>query len=89
LAQSLELPISIFIIIIIGITGAFVDDGRLPRSVHPLSFLGVILVCYIVLYAYPNKGGTFAVPHIGNGVTTAWFPTMWPWGVQIIRGATG
>lgn len=88
-AQLLNLPISIFSIVIIGITGAFADNGRLPRPVYPLSFLGIILICYGVLYAYPNNGGVLAATLIGNGVTSAWFPMMWPWRVQTIHGATG
>lgn len=88
-AQLLNLPISIFSIVIIGITGAFADNGRLPRPVYPLTFLGVILICYGVLYAYPSTGAVFAATLIGNGVTSAWFPMMWPWRVQTIRGATG
>jgi hypothetical protein len=88
-AQLLNLPISIFSIIVIGITGVFADNGRLPRPVYPLSFLGVILICYGVLYAYPSNGGVFAATLIGNGVTSAWFPMMWPWRVQTISGATG
>ena len=88
-AQLLNLPISIFSIIVIGITGLFADNGRLPRPVYPLSFLGVILICYGVLYAYPSNGGVFAATLIGNGVTSAWFPMMWPWRVQTISGATG
>ncbi|KAJ4401495.1 hypothetical protein N0V91_007929 [Didymella pomorum] len=88
-AQLLNLPISVFSIIIIGISGAFADNGRLPRPFYPLSFLGVILMCYGVLYAYPNNGGVFAATLIGNGVTSAWFPMMWPWRVQTVRGATG
>ena len=88
-AQLLNLPISIFSIIVIGITGAFADNGRLPRPVYPLSFLCVILICYGVLYAYPNNGGVLAATLIGNGVTSAWFPMMWPWRVQTTKGATG
>jgi predicted MFS family arabinose efflux permease len=88
-AQLLNLPISVFSIIIIGISGAFADNGRLPRPFYPLSFLGVIFMCYGVLYAYPNNGGVFAATLIGNGVTSAWFPMMWPWRVQTVRGATG
>ncbi|KAJ4366753.1 hypothetical protein N0V95_000082 [Ascochyta clinopodiicola] len=88
-AQLLNLPISIFSIIVIGVTGAFADNGRLPRPVYPLSFLGIILICYGVLYAYPSNGGVLAATLIGNGVTSAWFPMMWPWRVQTTRGATG
>ncbi|KAF3009983.1 hypothetical protein E8E13_011331 [Curvularia kusanoi] len=88
-AQLLNLPISVFSIVVIGITGAFADNGRLPRPVYPLFFLGIILICYGVLYAYPSNGGVFAATLIGNGVTSAWFPMMWPWRVQTIRGVTG
>lgn len=88
-AQLLNLPISLFSIAVIGVTGAFADNGRLPRPLYPLFFLGIILVCYGVLYAYPNKGGVYAATLIGNGVTSAWFPMMWPWRVQTTSKATG
>ncbi|KAJ4354047.1 uncharacterized protein N0V89_005780 [Didymosphaeria variabile] len=68
-AQLLNLPISIFSIIVIGITGASADNGRLPRPLYPLSFLIVILAC--------------------NGLTSAWYPMMWPWRVQTTSKATG
>lgn len=88
-AQLLNLPISIFSIIVIGITGAFADNGRLPRPVYPLSFLCIILACYGTLYAYPNNGGVYAATLIGNGLTSAWYPMMWPWRVQTTSKATG
>ena len=88
-AQLLNLPISLFSIFIIAITGAFADNGRLPRPLYPLSFLVVILICYGVLYSYPNKGGVYAATLIGNGLTSAWFPMMWPWRVQTTSKATG
>ncbi|KAF2635945.1 MFS general substrate transporter [Massarina eburnea CBS 473.64] len=88
-AQLLNLPISLFSIFVIGVTGAFADNGRLPRPLYPLSFLGIILISYGVLYAYPNKGGVYAATLIGNGVTSAWYPMMWPWRVQTTSKATG
>ncbi|KAJ4302875.1 hypothetical protein N0V90_001766 [Kalmusia sp. IMI 367209] len=88
-AQLLNLPISIFSIIVIGVTGSFADNGRLPRPVYPLTFLCVILICYGTLYAYPNSGGVYAATLIGNGLTSAWYPTMWPWRVQTTSKATG
>lgn len=48
-AQLLNLPISVFSILVIGISGAFADNGKLPRPLYPLSFLCVILICYGVL----------------------------------------
>ncbi|KAF2446407.1 MFS general substrate transporter [Karstenula rhodostoma CBS 690.94] len=88
-AQLLNLPISIFSIIVIGVTGAFADNGRLPRPIYPLSFLCIILACYGTLYAYPSTGGVFAATLIGNGLASAWFPMMWPWRVQTTSKATG
>jgi hypothetical protein len=76
-AQLLNLPISIFSIIVIGITGSFADNGRLPRPIYPLSFLCIILACYGTLYAYPNSGGVYAATLIGNGLTSAWYPMMY------------
>lgn len=75
-AQLLNSPISIFSIIIIGITGALADNGRLPRPVYPLAFLCVILACYGTLYAYANSSGVYAATLIGNGLTSAWYPMM-------------
>ncbi|KAL5388983.1 hypothetical protein DPSP01_002687 [Paraphaeosphaeria sporulosa] len=88
-AQLLNLPISIFSIIVIGITGAFADNGKLPRPLYPLAFLCIILACYGTLYAYPNSGGVYAATLIGNGLTSAWYPMMWPWRVQTTSKATG
>ncbi|KAH7092019.1 putative pantothenate transporter [Paraphoma chrysanthemicola] len=88
-AQLLNLPISILSIVVIGITGAFADNGRLPRPLYPLTFLGIILISYGVLYAYPSTGGVFAATIIGNSVTSAWYPMMWPWRAQSCSKATG
>jgi hypothetical protein len=88
-AQLLNLPISLLTIAVIGVTGAFADNGRLPRPLYPLTFLCIILISYGVLYAYPNTGGVFAATLIGNSVTSAWYPMMWPWRVQTTSKATG
>ncbi|KAH7068083.1 putative pantothenate transporter [Paraphoma chrysanthemicola] len=88
-AQLLNLPISILSIVVIGVTGAFADNGRLPRPLYPLTFLGIILISYGVLYAYPSTGGVFAATIIGNSVTSAWYPMMWPWRAQSCAKATG
>ncbi|KAF2029234.1 putative pantothenate transporter [Setomelanomma holmii] len=88
-AQLLNLPISVLTIVVIGVTGAFADNGRLPRPLYPLTFLGIILISYGVLYAYPSKGGVFAATLIGNSVTSAWYPMMWPWRAQSCAKATG
>lgn len=88
-AQILNLPITVLGLIVIGVSGVFADNGRLPRPLYPLSFLLVILVCYGVLVAYPSNGGVYAATMIGNAVTTAWFPMMWPWRVQTTSRATG
>ncbi|KAI0014490.1 putative pantothenate transporter [Xylariaceae sp. FL0662B] len=88
-AQLLNLPITVLGLIVIGVTGVFADNGRLPRPLYPLSFLTIILVCYAVMVVYPNNGGVYAATMIGNAVTTAWFPMMWPWRVQTTSRATG
>jgi nitrate/nitrite transporter NarK len=49
----------------------------------------VILICYGVLYAYPNTGGVYAAVMIANACAAAWFPMMWPWRVQTTSRATG
>ncbi|KAI1658366.1 putative pantothenate transporter [Daldinia decipiens] len=88
-AQLLNLPITILGLIVIGVSGVFADNGRLPRPLYPLSFLTIILACYGVLVAYPNSGAVYAATMIGNAVTSAWFPMMWPWRVQTTSRATG
>lgn len=65
-AQLLNLPITILGLIVIGVSGVFADNGRLPRPLYPLSFLTIILACYGVLVAYPNSGGVYAATMIGN-----------------------
>ncbi len=56
---------------------------------YPLTFLTIILACYGVLVAYPGTGAVYAATMIGNAVTSAWFPMMWPWRVQTTSRATG
>ncbi|KAI0841201.1 putative pantothenate transporter [Hypoxylon sp. FL0890] len=88
-AQLLNLPITILGLIVIGVTGIFADNGRLPRPLYPLAFLTIILACYGVLVAYPNNGAVYTATMIGNAVTSAWYPMMWPWRVQTTSRATG
>ncbi|KAI2464571.1 putative pantothenate transporter [Annulohypoxylon bovei var. microspora] len=88
-AQLLNLPITILGLVVIGITGVSADNGRVPRPVYPLAFLTIILVCYGVMVAYPSNAAVYAVTMIGNAVTSAWFPMMWPWRVQTTSRATG
>lgn len=88
-AQLLNLPVSILGIVLIGVSGFFADSGRLPRPLYPLTFLSVILVCYGVLYIYPNTGGVYATIMIANACAAAWYPMMWPWRVQTTSHATG
>ncbi|KAI1855616.1 hypothetical protein JX266_000481 [Neoarthrinium moseri] len=88
-AQLLNLPITLLGLFVIAVTGIFADNGRLPRPLYPLSFLVIILACYSVMVIYPNTGGVYAATMIGNAVTAAWFPTMWPWRVQTTSRATG
>lgn len=88
-AQLLNLPISILSITVIGITGLFADNGRLPRPIYPLSVFMVVLACYGVMVAYPSNGAVYAATLIGNAFTTAFFPLMWPWRVQTTSRATG
>ncbi|KAI1386745.1 putative pantothenate transporter [Hypoxylon trugodes] len=88
-AQLLNLPITILGLIVIGMSGIFADNGRLPRPLYPLSFLTIILACYGVLVAYPSNGAVYAATMIGNAVSSAWFPMMWPWRVQTTSRATG
>ncbi|KKY37900.1 putative pantothenate transporter [Diaporthe ampelina] len=88
-AQLLNLPISILSIIVIGITGWFADNGRLPRPIYPITLMTIILACYGVMVAYPSNGAVYTATLIGNAVTSSWFPMMWPWRVQTTSRATG
>lgn len=88
-AQLLNLPISLLSIAVIGITGFFADNGRLPRPVYPLGVFIVVLACYGVLVVYPSNGAVYAATLIGNAFTAAFFPLMWPWRVQTTSRATG
>ncbi|CAH0048191.1 unnamed protein product [Clonostachys solani] len=88
-AQLLNLPISLLAITVIGVTGYFADNGRLPRPVYPLGVFVVVMACYGVLVAYPSNGAVYAATLIGNAFTSAFFPLMWPWRVQTTARATG
>ena len=88
-AQLLNLPISLFGIVIIGVTGIFADNGRLPRPIYPLSIFAVIIACYAVLVVYPSNGAVYTATLIGNAATAAFYPLMWPWRVQTTSKATG
>jgi hypothetical protein len=88
-AQLLNLPISILSLVVIGVTGMFADNGKLPRPVYPLGVFAVVLACYGVLVAYPSNGAVYAATLIGNAFTSAFFPLMWPWRVQTTSRATG
>lgn len=88
-AQILNIPITVTSLLVIGITGIAADSGRLPRPLYPLSFLCIIIASYAVLVAYPSNGAVYAATLIGNAVTAAWYPMMWPWRVQTTSRATG
>ncbi|KAI0423309.1 major facilitator superfamily domain-containing protein [Xylaria grammica] len=88
-AQLLNLPISIVGLLVIFVTGYFADNGRLPRPLYPLTFLIIIIASYSVLVVFPSNGAVYAATLIGNAVTAAWYPMMWPWRVQTTSRATG
>jgi nitrate/nitrite transporter NarK len=88
-AQLLNLPISALAIVVIGVTGFFADNARLPRPVHPLGIFTIIIACYAVLVVYPSNAAVYAAMLIGNACTAAFFPLMWPWRVQTTSRATG
>ncbi|KAJ2980697.1 hypothetical protein NQ176_g2476 [Zarea fungicola] len=88
-AQLLNLPITICSLLFIAGSGIMADRKNIPRPLYPLTFLLVILVCYGVFVAYPSNGAIYAVTLIGNALTSAWYPVMWPWRVQTTSHATG
>ncbi|KAF1731295.1 hypothetical protein CRV24_009375 [Beauveria bassiana] len=65
------------------------DRRNIPRPLYPLTFLVIIIICYGVFVAHPSSAAIYAVTLIGNAVTAAWFPVMWPWRVQTTSHATG
>ncbi|KAM3432538.1 hypothetical protein MY4824_006496 [Beauveria thailandica] len=88
-AQLLNLPITVTALLIIAVTGIMADLRNIPRPLYPLTFLVIILICYSVFVAHPSSAAIYAVTLIGNAVTAAWFPVMWPWRVQTTSHATG
>ncbi|KAI0469648.1 MFS general substrate transporter [Xylariaceae sp. FL0804] len=88
-AQILNIPITVFGLVVIAATGVLADSGRLPRPLYPLTFLAIIIASYAVLVVYPSNGAVYAATLIGNGLTAAWYPMMWPWRVQTTSRATG
>lgn len=88
-AQLLNLPISLLAIAVIGVTGFFADNAKLPRPLYPLGIFAIIIACYAVLVVYPSNGAVYAATLIGNACTAAFFPLMWPWRVQTTARATG
>ncbi|KAL6889157.1 major facilitator superfamily domain-containing protein [Trichoderma evansii] len=88
-AQILNIPITAASLILIGVSGAFADNGRYPRPLYPLGCLLTIIACYAVLVAYPNNAGIYTATLIGNSCAAAWYPLMWPWRVQTTSRATG
>lgn len=73
----------------IGVTGFFADNARLPRPVYPLGIFVIILACYAVMVVFPSNGAVYAATLIGNACTASFFPLMWPWRVQTTSRATG
>jgi hypothetical protein len=55
----------------------------------PISYMIIILACYVVEYTYPNTGGVYAATTLAGGFSTAWYTMMWPWRIQTTSGATG
>ncbi|KAM3477211.1 hypothetical protein MY5147_002813 [Beauveria neobassiana] len=88
-AQLLNLPITVTALLIIAVTGIMADRRNIPRPLYPLTFLVIIIICYGVFVAHPSSAAIYAVTLIGNAVTAAWFPVMWPWRVQTTSHATG
>lgn len=88
-AQLLNLPISLLAIAVIGVTGFFADNARLPRPVYSLGIFTIVTACYAVLVVCPSNGAVYAATLIGNACTAAFFPRMWPWRVQTTSRATG
>ena len=41
------------------------------------------------MVVYPSNIGVYFATLIGNAMTAAWYPLMWPWRVQTTSRATG
>ncbi|KAK8052277.1 transporter [Apiospora rasikravindrae] len=72
-AQILNIPITVLGLLLIAGTGLHADNARLPRP----------------LRLPPSNAAIYAATMLGNAVTAAWYPMMWPWRVQTTSRATG
>jgi hypothetical protein len=71
------------------ISSYLTDKGRVPYPLVALFYLIATLVCYAVLYMYPNTGSVHTATIIADFASNAWFSTMWPWRLQTTARATG
>ncbi|KAI1862761.1 uncharacterized protein JN550_009908 [Neoarthrinium moseri] len=88
-AQLLNIPMSALAIIIIVTCTWLAGKGSIPIPLFPVAFTVIIVACYGVMTAYPSDVGVYIAMMIGNAVSTAWFPLMWPWRAQTTSRATG
>jgi len=71
-SQLLNIPTAFLTFAIIGGFGLWADTARLPRPLFPLSFLIIIMICYSVLYTFPNTGSVYAATIIASSFSAAW-----------------
>ncbi|KAI1845466.1 hypothetical protein JX266_008324 [Neoarthrinium moseri] len=88
-AQLLNILMSALAIIIIVTCTWLAGKGSIPIPLFPVAFTVIIVACYGVMTAYPSDVGVYIAMMIGNAVSTAWFPLMWPWRAQTTSRATG
>lgn len=88
-SQLLTIPSAVLAIIFIVMSTYVTQRKAFPYPTVALLYLVASIVCYSVMYTYPNTGGVFAATIIAAASSNAWFSTMWPWRLQTTSRATG
>lgn len=88
-SQLLTIPSAVVPIFLIALSSYATNYLRVPIPLMTIIYMVTTLVCYGVLYDYPNIGGVYAATIIAGSASNAWFPTMWPWRLQTTSRATG
>lgn len=88
-SQLLTIPSAVLPMILIVLSSYLTWKLNVPSPLIALAYTIILLVCYSVLYTYPNVGGVYAATIIAGSVSNAWFSIMWPWRLQTTSKATG
>ncbi|KAF2010004.1 putative pantothenate transporter [Aaosphaeria arxii CBS 175.79] len=88
-SQLLTIPSSVLPILLIAGQTFLTWKRNVPYPIIPFVYMSITLICYAVLYTYPNVGGVYAATVIAASVSLAWFSSAWPWRLQTTSKATG